>query len=65
MTDSTSDLLLTPREVADILGVSAVTVGRWARTGVLEPSVRTPGGHRRYRRADVLAFQDATMPLTR
>jgi excisionase family DNA binding protein len=64
MTNSTSDLLLTPREVADILGVSATTVRRWARTGALEPSVRTPGGHRRYRRADILAFQDATTLLT-
>ncbi|GLY88611.1 helix-turn-helix domain-containing protein [Actinoallomurus iriomotensis] len=49
---------LTPREVAEILGVSAATVGRWARTGMLEPAVRTPGGHRRYRRVDVLEARD-------
>jgi excisionase family DNA binding protein len=47
--------LLTPREVAEIFGVSAVTIGRWARTGVLKPAMRTPGGQRRYRRADVRA----------
>jgi excisionase family DNA binding protein len=52
------DDLLTPCEVAEMLGASAVTVGRWARTGVLKPSARTPGGQRRYRRADVDARVD-------
>ncbi|MGH3380728.1 MAG: helix-turn-helix domain-containing protein [Actinoallomurus sp.] len=50
------DELLTPREVAEACGVSAVTVGRWARTGVLKPFTTTPGGQRRYRRACVDAF---------
>ena len=53
------EVLLTPREVAEIMGVSAVTVGRWARTGHLEAAVCTPGGQRRYRRADVLALREA------
>jgi excisionase family DNA binding protein len=48
------DDLLRPREVAEMLGVSAATVGAWARTGVLKPAARTPGGQRRFRRADVL-----------
>ena len=52
------DDLLTPREVAQICGVSAVTVGRWARTGVLKPYARTPGGQRRFRRSDVEAHRD-------
>ena len=56
--DSDDDLL-TPREVAEICGVSAVTVGRWARDGVLKPFMRTPGGQRRYRRADVRAHHEA------
>lgn len=51
--------LLTPREVAEILGVRAATIGLWARIGVLKPALRTPGGHRRYRRADVEAFLTA------
>ena len=51
--------LLTPREVAEMLGVRVTTVGRWARTGVLKPAARTPGGHRRYDRADVQALQEA------
>jgi len=50
------DELLTPREVAELLGVSTVTVGRWARTGALKPAARTPGGQRRYRPADVRVF---------
>jgi excisionase family DNA binding protein len=50
------DDLLTPREVGEMLGVRSATVGLWARVGMLKPAVRTPGGHRRYRRADVLAF---------
>lgn len=46
------DVPLTTREVARALGVSAATVKRWAETGVLR-SVRTPGGHRRFFRADL------------
>jgi len=53
------ETLLTPREVAEILGVRVTTVGRWARTGVLKPAARTPGGHRRYDRADVQALQES------
>ena len=52
------DELLTPREVAELLGVRTVTVGRWARTGELKPVGRTPGGHRRYRSADVRIFRE-------
>jgi excisionase family DNA binding protein len=52
--------LLTPREAAEILGVRVATVGLWARTGALKPAMLTPGGHRRYERADVEALRDAT-----
>jgi excisionase family DNA binding protein len=46
---------LTITEAAEILGVDKSTVRRW--DGRLQP-VRTPGGQRRYRRADVLnAYQ--------
>jgi excisionase family DNA binding protein len=40
--------LLTAREVASLLGVSAETVLRWTRRGEL-PAVRLPGGAIRYR----------------
>jgi excisionase family DNA binding protein len=44
---------LTRGEVAKLFGVSASTVTRWARAGLLA-SVRTPGGHYRYRAQDAL-----------
>jgi excisionase family DNA binding protein len=44
--------LLTPAEVAAKAGVDAKTVTRWANEGKLA-CIRTPGGHRRYRLADV------------
>ena len=47
--------LLRPAEVAVLLGVSAKTVSRWADLGAL-PVIITVGGHRRFRRADVLAL---------
>ncbi|WP_349497836.1 helix-turn-helix domain-containing protein [Actinoallomurus iriomotensis] len=53
------DDLLTPREAAALLGVRTTTVARWARDGVIKPAVHTPGGHRRYRRGEVLALRTA------
>lgn len=47
--------LMTPAEVARAFGVDPKTVSRWARAGQLG-SIRTPGGHRRFRRAEVLTF---------
>jgi excisionase family DNA binding protein len=55
--------LLTPREVAKLLGVRVTTVGLWARIGALKPDVRTPGGHRRYRRSAVLALRESRHPV--
>ena len=46
--------LMAPHEVARIFRVSPATITRWARVGLL-PSTRTPGGHRRFERANVLA----------
>lgn len=47
-----ADEHLTSTEAAKLLGVSAATVKRWSDDGVLT-TVRTPGGHRRFRRADL------------
>jgi excisionase family DNA binding protein len=47
--------LLKPGEVARILRVDPKTVTRWAGKNKLR-SVRTPGGHRRFYAADVLAI---------
>ena len=45
--------LLTPAQAASILGVSTASVRLWAAEGRL-PFTTTPGGHRRFSRADVL-----------
>jgi excisionase family DNA binding protein len=47
--------LLTPKQVAARFAVDPKTVTRWARSGKL-PSIKTPGGHRRYRESVVDAF---------
>lgn len=50
--------LMTTKEAADQLGVGTTTIKRWSDEGVLH-CVRTAGGHRRYRQADILAMQQA------
>jgi excisionase family DNA binding protein len=45
--------LLTPGEVAEIFRVDAATVTRWAKDGRIG-SIRTLGGHRRYRETEIL-----------
>jgi excisionase family DNA binding protein len=50
-----TEQLLTPAAVAALVFVDPKTVSRWARAGKI-PSVRTPGGHRRFRRSDVDAL---------
>lgn len=44
--------LLTPGEVATLFRVDPKTVTRWAQAGKV-PSIRTLGGHRRYRESDI------------
>lgn len=51
--------LLTPREVARMLRVDPTTVARWEKAGKLT-SIRTPGGIRRYYRAEVDALLKGT-----
>jgi excisionase family DNA binding protein len=48
--------MLRPAEAADALGVSLARLRRLAASGRLV-TVRTLGGHRRYREDDVLALQ--------
>lgn len=47
--------LLTPSEVAKLFRVDPKTVTRWAKSGKLS-SIRTLGGHRRYRASEVHAL---------
>ncbi len=45
--------LLTPGQVAALFHVDPKTVTRWAHAGRLG-SLRTPGGHRRFRETEVM-----------
>ncbi len=50
-----AEALLTPAEVAAMFRVDPKTVTRWAKAGKLT-SIRTLGGHRRYREVEVKAL---------
>lgn len=58
-------------EVSALLGLSARRLAYWARTGLVAPSARTPGGHARYAFRDLVALRtakrlrDAGVPLQR
>ena len=55
--------LLTPAEVASLFRVDPKTVTRWAKAGKLT-SIRTLGGHRRYKESEVKQLLNATNPST-
>ena len=56
-----AEQLLTPSEVATLFRVDPKTVTRWAKAGKLA-SIRTLGGHRRYRAAEVYALLETHAP---
>ena len=58
---NTFEDLMTPAEVAAAFHVDPKTVTRWAVAGRLR-SVRTPGGHRRYFKAEVEALLLGAVP---
>ena len=53
--------LLTPAEVASLFRVDPKTVTRWAKAGKLT-SIRTLGGHRRYKESEVRQLLKTTNP---
>jgi excisionase family DNA binding protein len=59
-----AESLLTPSQVATLFRVDRKTVTRWANTGKLS-SIRTLGGHRRYREDEVRALLLADIPRPR
>lgn len=59
-----SEALLTPAEVAAMFRVDPKTVTRWAKAGKLS-SIRTLGGHRRYRESEVRELLAGMMPTQR
>ena len=61
-----NERLLTPGEVAALFRVDPKTVTRWASAGRIG-SIRTPGGHRRFRESEVRTMladltSEATLP---
>jgi excisionase family DNA binding protein len=55
---------LTLGQAARFLGVAQSTIRKWSDQGRV-PAFYTPGGHRRYRRADLEAFLDRSGPQGR
>ena len=60
---SVQETLLTPAEVASLFRVDPKTVTRWAKAGKLT-SIRTLGGHRRYKESEVKALLKSISPNT-
>ena len=52
LSSAIQEKLLIPAEVAAMFRVDPKTVTRWAKAGKLT-SIRTLGGHRRYRKSEV------------
>jgi excisionase family DNA binding protein len=52
---------LTLGQAATYLGVAQSTIRKWTDQGTL-PAIKTPGGHRRYRRGDLEAFLERSRP---
>jgi len=60
LSSSAQEKLLTPSEVATLFRVDPKTVTRWAKAGKLT-SIKTLGGHRRYRESEVKALLKLTI----
>jgi excisionase family DNA binding protein len=61
MTNESLDTrLMTPAEVAAVFRVDVKTVTRWANAGKLT-SIRTLGGHRRFRESEVMSLMQGTL----
>jgi excisionase family DNA binding protein len=61
LSSSNQEKLLTPAEVAALFRVDPKTVTRWAKAGKLT-SIRTLGGHRRYRESEVRTLLKSIAP---
>ena len=55
---TTEEEWLPPGEAAKLLGVTVETIRRWADAKLIPYRQITPGRHRRFRRADLLAAMD-------
>jgi excisionase family DNA binding protein len=55
MASTSTERPMTTAEVADLFGVTVSAVVQWANAGKL-PHFRTPGGQRRFHRAEIEAL---------
>src|SRR5437016_1956205 len=62
MTNAPRGDILTTFQAARLCGVSHKSIERWIDAGLL-PGFRTPGGHRRLYRADLLGFVQSRRTL--
>jgi len=56
-TTSTGGAHFKTREVVELLNLSRRQLQYWAKTGLIVPSARTPGGHHRYSFEDLVALK--------
>lgn len=56
MAEFDDDDLITPGEVAQMFRVDPKTVTRWEKAGKLPSTIRTIGGHRRFRYRDLKPY---------
>ena len=59
MASASAPELYRSREVAQILGISCRQLRYWAQTDLVQPSLRSPGGHHRYTFRDLIALKTA------
>ena len=63
LSPTSQENLLTPSEVAALFRVDPKTVTRWAKAGKLT-SIKTLGGHRRYKESEVKSLLKSISPDT-
>ena len=63
LSSTNQEKLLTPAEVASLFRVDPKTVTRWAKAGKLT-SIKTLGGHRRYKESEVKELLKSVIPNT-
>lgn len=57
--EKSKKMTYTSNEVCEIIGVSRRQVQHWDKTGLIQPGLRTGGGHSRYTFQDLISFKTA------
>jgi excisionase family DNA binding protein len=65
VTEITTESLLTSHQAGSLIQVNPSSINKWVKEGRI-PAFRTPGGHRRIKAGDLVAFLNAhNMPVPR